>query len=231
MKTLLASFAVFIIFLCVSGFIFIRWGSNLNWLINIFNRPNYERWVSQFDAFGVASNDVVFLGDSLTEWGIWQEMFPGLPIRNRGIAADDTQGVLDRLDSITKGKPAKIFLMIGTNDLMGGVEEQTIVNNIVKIVERVHNDSPGTEIYVQSILPRRPSYTSRIRSINPKIKSAIAGKAEWIDLFPLFISQDGTRINPDLSNDKIHLTVEGYFVWRNAIHEQVVANVPREHTP
>ena len=62
----------------------------------------------------------LFLGDSLTEYGNWRELFPGLDIKNRGIAGDTTDGVLHRLDGITALSPDKIFLMIGINDLLMG---------------------------------------------------------------------------------------------------------------
>lgn len=75
-------------------------------------------------------------------------------MRNRGIAGDDTAGVLARLREVTAGRPAKVFLMIGTNDLTEGVDETRIAANVEQIVARIAAASPDTQIFVQSVLPR-----------------------------------------------------------------------------
>jgi hypothetical protein len=64
--------------------------------------------------------EVVMLGDSLTELGEWQEMFPEVKIANRGISSDMTSGILERLDEVMEARPRKVFLMAGINDLFWG---------------------------------------------------------------------------------------------------------------
>ena len=176
-----------------------------------------ERWVSQFKILGVQPGDTVFLGDSITEGGKWHELFPQSNVRNRGIAGDTTTGVLARLDQITNGQPAQIFLMIGTNDLFGGASQADIVANIIRIIEMVHDASPQTDVFVQSILPGGESYQERIKSLNSALETAIAEKATWVNLYPLFLDEAGTSIDNSLSNDELHLLGQGYLVWRDAI--------------
>ena len=67
--------------------------------------------------------------------------------------------------------------MIGTNDLGGGVSQTDIVANIIRIIEKVHNASPQTDMFVQSILPRGKSHQERIESLNSALETAITGKA------------------------------------------------------
>ena len=43
--------------------------------------------------------------------------------------------------------------MIGINDLNQGVDVSDIVNNYKQIIQIISDKSPGTKIYVQSILP------------------------------------------------------------------------------
>lgn len=62
-------------------------------------------------------------------------------------------GVYERLNSILKGKPAKIFLLIGINDVSRGTSADTIVNQIARITRKIKEDSPKTKLYLQSILP------------------------------------------------------------------------------
>ena len=59
--------------------------------MNIYSRPT----------------DVVFVGDSLTERVKWNELFPHLQTKNRGISSDTTEGVLARLDSVVQTEPKK----------------------------------------------------------------------------------------------------------------------------
>ena len=192
-------------------------GSALNLLISLAAAPSYERWVSQFEVIDVQPGDTVFLGDSITEGGSWHELFPQSNVRNRGIGGDVTTGVIARLDQVTDGQPAQIFLMIGTNDLFGGVSQTDIVANIITIIEKVHNASPQTDMFVQNILPKGKRHQERIESLNSALETAIAGKATWVNLYPLFLDEAGTSIDDLLSNDELHLLGQGYIVWRDAI--------------
>ena len=67
-------------------------------------------------------------------------------------------GVYDRLDAILKGKPAKIFLLIGINDVSRGTPADTIVSRIEMIVRKIKADSPKTKLYLQSVLPVTDHY-------------------------------------------------------------------------
>jgi len=76
--------------------------------VETIGRHHYLQRVSFFAAHPLQPGDIAFLGDSLTAGGNWDELFPGLPIRNRGINADTTVGALQRLDGITRGQPKAI---------------------------------------------------------------------------------------------------------------------------
>lgn len=91
-----------------------------------------------------------------------------------------------------------------------------IVANVERIVSEILEDSPKTEIFVQSVLPRAAEYRERIESLNRLLQSRIDGVAQWIDLYPLFIDADGS-ISDTYSNDELHLNGNGYLVWRKAI--------------
>lgn len=177
---------------------------------------HYGRRVAQFEARPVTADDVVFLGDSLTEFGDWSQRFAGVPVRNFGVAGDDSAGVLARLEPVTAGRPAKVFVMIGTNDLTEGVAEETIGSNVQEIVARIAAASPGTEIFVQSVLPRARRDRARVASLNRRLRSAVVGAAVWIDLHPHFVDDDGS-IRDTYSDDDLHLRDEGYEAWRDVI--------------
>ncbi len=189
-------------------------------LLNLMSEPNHQRWLSQFEALPLVSGDVVFLGDSITRGGSWHELFPNSEVKNRGIGGDTSAGVLARLDQIVDAEPSRLFLLIGTNDLMIGESDDAIINNILAIVARVTAESAGTRVFVQSILPRSARYRERIEALNAKLEVAVAEKAEWVDLYPLLLDDDGS-IADRYSNDELHLQGAGYAVWSEAIRHLV----------
>lgn len=202
-------------------FMVVLWFAGHKILARVFMEPTHARVISQFELLPVTPGDTVFLGDSITEAGLWEELFPGLPVRNRGIGGDTTEGVLKRLHQVTGGQPAKVFLLIGTNDLGQGIAPSVIDQNINSIVDRIRKESPDTGIYVQSVFPRGESYRDRVEELNTLLETSIPGKAVWIDLYPLLLDESDGSIRNDLSNDELHLFGEGYLLWRDAIESLV----------
>jgi lysophospholipase L1-like esterase len=194
-------------------------GSKL--VLKYFLAPGHERRISQFEELPLNPEDIVFLGDSITEGGEWEELFPQLPVRNRGISGDTTAGVRDRLHQVTRGKPAKVFLLIGTNDLANEIAISDIAANTDKIVAAISSASPETRVYVQSVLPRAAEYREKVEALNALLERQSAGKATWINLYPVFLDTADDSIRDDLSNDELHLMGSGYLLWRDAILEQV----------
>ena len=80
----------------------------------------YYQRATLFEELPVTSKDIIFLGNSITNGGEWSELLNNKHVKNRGISGDICMGVYDRLDAILKGKPAKIFLLIGINDVSRG---------------------------------------------------------------------------------------------------------------
>jgi lysophospholipase L1-like esterase len=162
---------------------------------------------------------VVMLGDSLTEGAQWAEITGCAFLANRGIGGDDTAGVLKRLDGVTTLKPAAVFLMIGVNDVNSGVSTDTIVENTEEIIDKLKK--AGVRVYLSPVLPVADSFTKKI---NPKIdelnraylKSAKEAKIQVIDFRADMRNADGF-LKDEFSRDGIHLTAEGYRVWRDAV--------------
>ncbi len=182
----------------------------------------WERRYAELAALEMQPGDVVMLGDSITEGARWSTFFPRTHVHNHGIGGDDTVGVLRRLDLVTRAQPAKVFLMIGTNDLgKGTLTIDEIVANVEEIVTRIRIENPTSELYVQSVLPRWHTRTDDLRRLNDGIESvARANDVTWIDLRPLFDQGDGT-MDLDLAVDALHPNAEGYRRWVEAITPMV----------
>ena len=191
--------------------------------------PHSLYWQQRASHYRQLPNDkgeVIFLGDSITEGGDWGEMFHDPLVKNRGISGDVTQGVLDRLDEVVESKPAKVFLMIGINDLAGGLTEKQILANIKCIIREIRRKSPDTKVYLQSLLPVNPDFrvfpdhvdkSVQIKNINIVLRRMAEDyEAVFVDLYPLFIGV-GDKLDPDYTNDGLHLTGAGYSVWKEAV--------------
>ena len=185
-------------------------------LENFFVPPGYQRRVSIFENSPISTHDIVFLGDSITEWFPLDEMFPDLPIKNRGISGDTTDGVLRRLHQITGSQPRQIFLKIGTNDIGFGHSHGRIVANYEEILARIQAESPQTEVFVQSVLPRQ-RYARRIQRLNAEIHTlALKYNYHYLDLFPAFADERGS-LRREFTNDGLHLLYAGYAQWHKLL--------------
>ncbi len=184
-----------------------------------FLQRHHNQKTSFFQHFPVEPGDFVFLGDSITDGARWDEIFPGVPVKNRGINADVVSGVLARMDEILPGRPAAIFILIGTNDLPWYVNhsDKHILENYNAILASIKAQSPGTRVFVQSILPRKARYARRIRALNAGLET-LARRFDYtyIELFPHFAGPNG-GIRPELTNDQIHLLGNGYVIWKGIL--------------
>lgn len=172
--------------------------------------------VTQFGSLAAMNGGVAFVGDSLTDWARWSEMYPTLRVRNFGIAGDTTTGLKHRISQVIAAKPAKVFLLIGTNDVEFGLTPEQIVANIDSIIADMQSGIPGVKIYVQTLLPRQPEFDAKVRAVNVLIKPMADKRGVgFIDLYPLF--EANGRLDPKITADDIHLAGEGYARWRQAL--------------
>jgi lysophospholipase L1-like esterase len=196
----------------------------------------YEQWVdllaqeAKVAAEQKPEHLAILVGDSLSLW------FPGnlLPLEqhwlNQGISGETSAGLLNRLQLFDDTRPDVIFVMIGINDLIRGFSDDLLLENQQQIMRYLRDTHPNAEIVVQSILPHAGSHASwqgrdrlatlsndRIRQLNQKLAAiATTEKVRFLDLHPLFTDAEG-NLRSDLSSDGLHLSSQGYLVWRSAL--------------
>ncbi len=187
----------------------------------------YYHRKEHFESLPNTPGEIIFLGNSITDGAEWFELLGGNPnIKNRGIGGDDTDGVLERLNEVTSSNPAKVFIMIGTNDLAYGKSTDHVVNNHQKIIQQIRTNSPSTKIYMQSVLPvddalhfTRPN--AAMLEINKRTKAYCDNnEITYIDLVPLFSDRDG-KLNKQYSIDVLHLNAKGYQKWIEVVKKYV----------
>jgi lysophospholipase L1-like esterase len=177
-----------------------------------------------------SKRDIIFLGNSINDGSEWYELFNDIRVKNRGISGDITTGILHRLKEVTSRKPAKVFLMIGINDLGRGVSPDSVVKNILLINDYILQESPITKVYIESILPVNASFGkfpgqvskgAQVVRSNELLKAAAARhRFEYIDLHSKFVDAQGL-LDAKYTNDGLHLTGAGYQHWRHLIYPKV----------
>jgi lysophospholipase L1-like esterase len=162
---------------------------------------------------------VLFIGDSITEGGLWSDLFPDLPTSNRGIGGEATYDLLERLDSAVND-PIAVSLMIGTNDLHGPRKEREntkIADRTAEIIRRIRDLAPSAHVFVNSVLPRTVFFAAQIKELNECNREAAARHgATYVDLWPTFADAAGA-IKPEYSRDNLHLTPAGYLAWTEVL--------------
>lgn len=190
-------------------------------------RPYYVQKVSLHKLMPKKKNAVVFVGDSITDGNEWSEQLNCERCQNRGISGDISAGVLARLDDILAEKPAKIFLMIGINDISRNIPNNTIIANYREFVRRAQAASPKTRIYLQSVLPTNDTFRKFVDKTDESIgilngaMREIARTAEgvtYVDLHSKFLDSE-RRLDKKYTNDGLHLLGEGYVLWAKILIE------------
>jgi lysophospholipase L1-like esterase len=190
----------------------------------------YHQRTSLFKSVPQTSDEIIFAGNSITDGGEWAELFNDKKILNRGISGDITAGLIHRLPDMAARKPAKVFLLIGTNDLARGIQPDSVIKNIFIIADYLKRESPSTKIFVQSILPVNKSFgkfaghtanVEKIKKLNAALQSSANNKSyTYVDLHTAFSNKDGL-LKEELTNDGLHLTGEGYLLWKHLLYPYV----------
>lgn len=187
----------------------------------------------RYDALNVLpvhQGDIVFVGNSITNMHEWWEAFGcRQDILNRGVSGCVSSETLENIGSVVAGKPAKVFLMVGTNDLgtKGLDDTQLILANVREIVARFKAESPETELFIESILPVAEGNSrsaEKIVELNALYKSLCEEEGlTYVDLWSSFVESGTTHINPAYTKDGLHPYPSGYKVWCDEIAKHVGA--------
>lgn len=187
-----------------------------------YNNSHYRERMELFAKMPATKKGIVFLGNSITEAGKWNDLLPGRKVMNRGISGDNSFGVVARMPSIIKDKPSKIFLMIGINDLKREVPVEVIAENYKRIISAIKTSSPGTKLYLQSVLPVNDSLLivpfRKIRNediikLNQQLQLLADGKKIiYVDLHKVFAESNG-QLKANETPDGIHLKISSYAAW------------------
>ena len=200
-----------ILMLLISGVVMLQ-----AWVIQ--DDPYYKHKKSQFEVLSMNEKfTTMMLGDSITDEGLWDELLNLDTIQNRGISGDTTDGVLQRLDFISKNIE-KVFIMIGVNDIMRGKSVDEIYSNYLKIIQVFKEKN--IKIYIQSTLyigeSRKADFNPKVEELNNRLeKYASENKITFINLNPIFAPNK--VLKKEFTFDDLHLNGTAYKLWTQEI--------------
>jgi len=179
----------------------------------------------------VSSVDVVFMGDSITDF--WQRaqfgtFFSNTRYLDRGISGQTTPQMLVRFRSdVLAFKPQAVVILAGTNDIAGNTgpeSDEMIEDNLTSMSELAV--ASHVKVVLSSITPvseyhlANPNATpqttqrpmTRIRAINEWIKRYAAARGHiYLDYFSSMTDDKGL-LKAELSADDLHPNAAGYAV-------------------
>lgn len=155
------------------------------------------------------------IGDSITqglyEYNVLEEEFVSA---EKGVGTHDPDGeeLTGLINKVISAKPQKIFVAFGMNDIgYGGADE--FKSNYVTVIEKLEKALPGTQIYINSILPANENAVSRqpafadVPEYNQKLMEICDEKGLT------YIDNTGLVKEEYYANDGIHVSPDYYPQW------------------
>jgi lysophospholipase L1-like esterase len=180
--------------------------------------------------------DLLFVGDSITDWfywprypggtatgiEVWNANFGSLKAANFGIAGDITQTAIWRLQNgELDGFRAKlIILMLGTNNIKINPVDEIVDGNRI-IIEEFKKRQPQAKVLLLGVFPRghdpENPFRATIKEINAKLSKLGDGKqVVYMDINDQLLDPDGV-LSSEVMADGLHPTAKGYQIWADAI--------------
>jgi lysophospholipase L1-like esterase len=188
-------------------------------LLHTFVAPAQQMRRTQLDLLPVTPGGVLFLGDSITEAGMWHEWFPELVAVNRGVGGETVAQVHARLDQVIND-PAAISLLVGTNDFSGfgpSRKVEDVAEQLRALIIDIRDRCPGVPLLVTSVLPRDRWFSRRVVQLNARLTRIAADSgAVYVDVWGA-LANDRGELDARFTKDHIHLSGEGYQVWVDAL--------------
>jgi lysophospholipase L1-like esterase len=184
-----------------------------------------------FSEYFKVDDRILFVGNSLVYRCDWKELLNNPNIENKGVGGITTYEIFMRYNNIIKGKPKKIFFLMGINDLLKEAPESLIMENFHRILYQLKASSPLTEVYFLSLLPVNPElrnsdtpeFTTNeaVDHLNLTIKNFTdTFGLNYIDVNSILKNENGS-IDSTLSEDGVHVKQIAYEKMKAILKEKV----------
>jgi lysophospholipase L1-like esterase len=192
---------------------------------------NYAHWHQRMVTFineqdSIKDGSAIFFGNSITEGFDLKTYFPDMQTVNRGIVSDHIDGMIERMDvCLGHADHAKLFIMIGINDVGAKRSEKVIKYLYRKMVKQIA-ENYNYDVYLHSMLPTSPRWKNcppqMIKDLNHYIEK-LAKKYDmtYVNIYPFFKADDSDYAKDDLFRDGLHPNQEGYTIWADYLKQVI----------
>ncbi|MCD7778499.1 MAG: GDSL-type esterase/lipase family protein [Clostridiales bacterium] len=140
-------------------------------------------------------------------------------------------------DAVVKSGVDKVFIILGTNDLVGYTPEET-VSEYNDLLYRIHAKAPDVKIYVIGetyifTSGQKPGFTNEnMRIFNDSMYKLCANYdyLEFINIGDRLLDSNEGLKDEFCSDDYIHMTIEGYEVWAKVLRAYAKDFIAQENS-
>jgi lysophospholipase L1-like esterase len=174
----------------------------------------------------MVSENIVFLGDSITELYDVDKYFGDYYHVQSGVSGNKTWDILNNMqERVYRYNPSKVFINLGINNFIWDRNSsEKVVEDIKEICDKIHERNPYAEIYIEAIFPYSNVWKNehngdaddevpvkeKIVKTNEELKKYAKEKDfTYIDLYTPLANEDG-YFSSEYSDDGLHPNEEGY---------------------
>ena len=173
--------------------------------------------------------DAAFVGDSLTQGLQLYDILDTNVVANRGINLESiykadkirvAEGYTSVFAELERIQPAKIYVQLGMNDIAWR-SESDFTRRYGELIDKIHDEFPNAELYIQSIFPVTNWYAledngidnAKVVAFNQHLLELCVEKGcHYLDVHSALANENG--VLPDkASPDGIHLNAPYYQSW------------------
>ena len=167
---------------------------------------------------------IVCVGSS--SMGGWHEMIgqdlAPLTVIPRGFGGSNMNDALYYADRIVLSyQPRAIVIYEGDNDIAQGIAPEVVAEMARSFVSKVHHRFPQCRIYFLSIKPSisRWHLWPKMKEANELIAAECAKdpRLTFVDIASGMLNDEGKPRKNIFKADDLHMTREGYVIWRDAL--------------
>ncbi len=177
-----------------------------------------------------ALGSIICIGSSHMErWKSIKTDLAPLTVHNYGVGGSRMSDAADLFieDLAIAFKPRAVILYEGSNDIASESTPEEVLANFQALYGKLHKALPETRLYVISVVPspgKRFKKIDVIRKTNELLRKE-CNTQDWMQFMNItrpLISEDGKPKPECFIPGDIHMTAEGYAVWKSVITPVIV---------
>lgn len=168
----------------------------------------------------------IMFGDSITEYGNWNQLLNHLMLLNKGISGNTSRDLLIRFDKAIDKSADVVLIMIGINDLIQKRKPDKVFGNYIKILEKLQ--SLNIKPIVQSTLfvgkdfhKLDPNINYNVAQLNTKLLEYCKEKnIIYLDINKILAPHN--ILEDQYTHDSVHINEKAYIKWSEYLKSEIL---------